>query len=132
MSVAAPSARPSPAATQPAALRETRPSPHRQAPRRPLGGRALERRLLLWLLPVALLGALGVSRSTGAVQIPLPEAARALGIVVAGCLILHLLLSITRFDGDPLILPALSLIFVIGAAYHMGLPRAAGGTSIGP
>src|SRR5438105_288749 len=86
----------------------------------PQAGRGRERNFLLALLPLAALAAFALTRSTGAVQPALPEVARALGIVVAGCLALHVLFCATRFDGDPFILPALGVIFVLGMTYHLG------------
>ncbi len=97
-------------------------------PRRPATGRALERRLLLLVAPVALLGAFAVSRSPGAVQTPLAEASTAFGIVFGACVALHILLSILRFDGDPVLLPTLALLLLLGTAYHLGLRTASGGT----
>src|SRR5262245_38382654 len=94
-------------------------------------GRALERRLLIWLMPVVLLGIFATSRSPGVVQPTLIEAARAFGIVYGACLALHALFSLARFDGDPLLLPLLALLFLLGTAYHIGLLRPGGGSSIG-
>src|SRR4051812_40214962 len=85
------------------------------------GPRSRERLLLLWLLPVAAMAAIGVSRSTGPVHTPLPEAATDVGILFGAIVAVHVLLSIARFDGDPLLLPALGLLFLIGAGYHLGL-----------
>jgi hypothetical protein len=57
----------------------------------------------------------------------------ALGTVWLACLALHVILCITKFDGDLLILPLLSLLLLIGAAYHLDLPGpATPGMSPGP
>src|SRR5947207_11263925 len=83
--------------------------------------RSRERLLLLWLLPVAAIAAVAVSRSTGPIHTPFPEAATDIGIVFGAIVAVHVLLSIARFDGDPLLLPALGFLFIIGAGYHTGL-----------
>ena len=48
-------------------------------------------------------------------------AAWALGTVWLVCVALHLLWCGIRFDGDPIILPLLSLLFLIGAAFHLDI-----------
>jgi cell division protein FtsI/penicillin-binding protein 2/cell division protein FtsW (lipid II flippase) len=94
------------------------------------GGRWVERRLLFWIVPLSVLACLALSRSSGAVQPSLADAARSLGLIAGACVGLHILLSLVRFDGDQIILPALSILLLIGAAYHLGLPGARGTTSI--
>src|SRR5438067_5834019 len=99
--------------------------------RPPLTGRALERRLLFWLLPVVLLGIYATSRSPGVVQPSLADAARAFAVVYGACVALHVLFSLARFDGDPLLLPLLTLLFLLGTAYHLGMLRPGGGSGAG-
>lgn len=84
-------------------------------------GRAPERALLFWNLPLVLLAAWGVSTTQptpGAAFVP---ALLALGSVWLACFGLHLLLCVTRFNGDLLILPLLSLLLTVASAYHLDL-----------
>jgi cell division protein FtsI/penicillin-binding protein 2/cell division protein FtsW (lipid II flippase) len=84
-------------------------------------GRALERRLLLAngaLYAFAVWGSAAVQPHP---MEALPEAAKWLGGIWAGCFALHLLLCLTRFDGDLLLLPLLSLVLLIGSSYHLDL-----------
>jgi peptidoglycan glycosyltransferase len=99
-----------------------RPRTHAVAPARPgPTGRTLERVLLLWNVPLVLFAAWGIAQAQRHPSEAFVPAFQALGIVWAACFALHLLLTLTRFDGDPLILPLLSLIFTVGAAYHLDL-----------
>src|SRR5688500_8578345 len=84
-------------------------------------GRALERRLLLWNAPLFLLAAWGVAMAQRHPSEAFVPALTALGIVYVACIALHALLCVTSFDGDQLLLPLLSLLFLIGAAYHLDL-----------
>lgn len=84
-------------------------------------GRAVERRLLLWNALLFLLAAWGVSTAQNAQEPAFQQALTALGTIWGGCLALHLLLCVTRFDGDLLILPLFSLLLLIGGAYHLDL-----------
>ncbi len=52
----------------------------------------------------------------------------ALGSLWLGCLALHGFLRLIRFDGDPLLLPLLSLLFLIAGAYHLEPDRLSAGT----
>src|SRR3954447_2984078 len=92
-----------------------------------LRGRALERRLLLWNAPLVLLAAWGLAaaqRQPGEHFVP---ALVALATVWAACIALHVVLCLTGFDGDPLMLPLVSLLFLVGAAYHLDLRSAHAG-----
>jgi cell division protein FtsI/penicillin-binding protein 2/cell division protein FtsW (lipid II flippase) len=88
----------------------------------------LERSLLLWNLPLVLLAAWGLAAAQRHPTEAFVPALTALGIVWVACFALHAVLCATRFDGDPVILPILSLLFVIGAAYHLDIrgPQHAG------
>jgi cell division protein FtsI/penicillin-binding protein 2/cell division protein FtsW (lipid II flippase) len=86
-----------------------------------LRGRALERSLLLWNSPLLLLAAWGVSAVQRHPAETFVPAFMALGSVWLACLGLHALLCLTRFDGDLLILPLLSLLLLVGATYHLDL-----------
>jgi peptidoglycan glycosyltransferase len=93
--------------------------------------RGRERALLLWTLPLVLLAAWGL-----AYALPGPAHARdvfldavtVLGTVWLACAGLHVLLGVQRFDGDQLFLPILSLLLLIGTAYHLDIrgPATAG------
>ncbi|MFN3649301.1 MAG: FtsW/RodA/SpoVE family cell cycle protein [Armatimonadota bacterium] len=86
-----------------------------------LHGRSLERTLLLWNLPLLLLAAWGASLAQRHPSEALMPALLALATVWGACLALHVALAATRFDGDQVILPVLSLILLIGGAYHLDL-----------
>jgi cell division protein FtsW (lipid II flippase) len=90
-------------------------------PQAGLRGRAMERTLLLWNLPLVVLAAWGVAQAQRHPAEMFVPALLALGGVWAACFGLHLLLSFTRFDGDLLILPLLSLLFLIGSAFHLDI-----------
>src|SRR3954470_15982345 len=78
-----------------------------------LRGRVLERRLLLWNAPLVLLAAWGLAAAQRHPSESFVPALVPLATVWASCLALHLLLSLTGFDGDPLILPLVSLLFLV-------------------
>lgn len=84
-------------------------------------GRALERNLLFWnalLLPLAAWGVAAAQRHPAETFLP---ALTGIGVVWAACLLLHLLFCAIRFDGDLLLLPLLSVLLIVGAAYHLDL-----------
>lgn len=81
--------------------------------------RGTERRLLLLQLPLIFLASGGLAASQPAPREVLPHVLLALGGVWAACFALHLLLCLTRFDGDVLLLPLVSTLFTIGTAYHL-------------
>jgi len=91
-------------------------------------GRALERTLLLANLPLVLFAAWGVAAAQQHPTEAFIPAAIGVGIPWLGCLALHLLLCLTRFDGDLLLLPLLSLILTVGATFHLDMrgPASAG------
>ncbi|HTE20167.1 MAG TPA: FtsW/RodA/SpoVE family cell cycle protein [Armatimonadota bacterium] len=102
-------------------------------PRSGFRGRGPERLLLLWNAPLVLLAAWGVAAAQRHPSEAFVPALMALGTVWLACLALHVILCITKFDGDLLILPLLSLLLLIGAAYHLDLPGpATPGMSPGP
>src|SRR5688500_5679670 len=86
-----------------------------------LRGRSLERTLLLWNAPLTLLGAWGVAAAQRHPSEAFVPAITALGSVWLVCVALHLLWCAIRFDGDVILLPLLSLLFLIGAAFHLDI-----------
>jgi len=100
-------------------------APQAPLPAVPRGGRRVERSLLLWNLPLALLAAAGVAaaqvRPGGSWAEIFVPAVMAVGSVWLACMALHVLLWLTKFDGDELILPLLSLLLLVGGAYHLDL-----------
>ncbi len=91
-------------------------------------GRQLERVLLFWNLPLVVFAAWGVAAAQPRPSESFPALLTALGTVWLGCLALHVILTIARFDGDPLILPLLSTLLLTATAFHAGV----GGPSSGP
>lgn len=90
-------------------------------------GRSLERALLLWNAPLVALAAWGVAITQPQPTEAFVPALLALGGIWAACLALHLLLCATKFDGDLVMLPLLSLLLLIGATYQVGVRGLAGG-----
>jgi cell division protein FtsI/penicillin-binding protein 2/cell division protein FtsW (lipid II flippase) len=84
-------------------------------------GRAQERALLLWNVPLLLFAAAGVALAQPNPQAAFSGALTAIATPWLICLGLHLLLCVTRFDGDVMILPLLCLILTIGATYHLDM-----------
>src|ERR1041385_5959577 len=84
------------------------PAPGRPTVVETFRGRAQERALLLWNVPLALIAAAGLAMAQSRPAEALVPAALAMGVVWAGCFGLHLLLCLTRFDGDLLLLPLLN------------------------
>lgn len=101
--------------------RRAAPAPLSAAPAAGFRGRATERTLLLWNLPLVLLAAWGVAASQAHPGEAFVPALLGIGTGWIACFALHLLLCVTRFDGDVLILPLLSLILTIGATYHLDI-----------
>jgi len=96
-------------------------------------GRGVERGLLFANVPLFLLAAGGVAAAQRAPAAAFQEAALTLGALWAACFALHLLLCAVRFDGDLLLLPLLSLLLLIGGAYHLDLAGPASpGLTAGP
>ncbi len=87
-----------------------------------LRGRELELRLLLWQFPLLVLAAAGLQEATGHADPSFVPFLATLAIPWAACVLLHLLLCAVKFDGDLLLLPLLSLLLLLGGAYHLGLP----------
>jgi cell division protein FtsI/penicillin-binding protein 2/cell division protein FtsW (lipid II flippase) len=95
--------------------------------------RRLERALLLWNAPLVLLAAWGVAAAQQNPSQTFVPALTALGCVWLACLALHVLLCLTRFDGDLLLLPLLSVLLLVGSAYHLDMKGpAAPGLTPGP
>jgi cell division protein FtsI/penicillin-binding protein 2/cell division protein FtsW (lipid II flippase) len=83
--------------------------------------RALERSSLLWNVPLVFLGAWGCALAQPQPSAAFPTALMGLGSVWLLCVALHLLFCLTRFGGDLLILPLLSLVLEVGAAFHLDI-----------
>lgn len=95
--------------------------------------RGPERSLLLWNGLLYLLAAWAVAAGQRHPEAVFPEALGHLGTVWGGCLLLHALLCLTRFDGDLLLLPLVSLLFLVGTTLHLDLSGpATSGLSPGP
>lgn len=84
-------------------------------------GRALERTLLLANLPLVLLAAWGVAAAQPHPSEAFASAVIGVGAPWLGCVLLHLLLCLTRFDGDLILLPLVSVIFTVGATFHLDM-----------
>lgn len=84
--------------------------------------RPLERRLLLRTVPLALGGAVLLASLENNFGRALPHALLYTGIIMAGCWILHLLFLLDGFDGDEVILPALTCLFLLAGIYQADLP----------
>ena len=100
------------------------PAPTAPAPEDPpagFRGRALERMLLLWNLPLVLLAAWGVAAAQRHPSAAFVPALTGIGVVWGASLLLHLLLCAIQFDGDLLLLPLLNVLLIIGATYHLDL-----------
>ena len=89
-------------------------------------GRSLELRLLLWNLPIALLAGAAHMMSRPATWGSFLAALTPLLAIAGAALAVHLLFRVTRFDGDPVLLPILTTLLLVGATYHMGLRLRAG------
>lgn len=90
-------------------------------------GRTLERTLLLWNAPLVAVAAWGVALTQRHPTEAWLPALLALGSIWLACAALHLLLCVTRFDGDLVILPLFSLLLLVGATYQVGVKGLAGG-----
>ncbi|MBI3912260.1 MAG: FtsW/RodA/SpoVE family cell cycle protein [Armatimonadetes bacterium] len=95
--------------------------------------RALEFRLWLGTLPLAFLGCVAAAAPRTDFRAAFLPVATPLGLLLAAALAVHLLFRLIHFRGDPLILPILTVLLIMGAVYHAGLFRAgAPGGSLGP
>jgi cell division protein FtsI/penicillin-binding protein 2/cell division protein FtsW (lipid II flippase) len=81
-------------------------------------GRVLERRLLLWTLPLFALASAALAASQPSPQEAIGGAALLLGTIWGGCFALHLFLCAIRFDGDAVVLPLYCALLGVGSAYH--------------
>lgn len=84
-------------------------------------GRGRERALLLGNLPLVLFAAWGVAAAQQRPPDAFLPALQGIGTPWLACFGLHVLLCLTRFDGDLLLLPLLSLVFTVGAAFHVDM-----------
>ncbi|MBM3459999.1 MAG: FtsW/RodA/SpoVE family cell cycle protein, partial [Armatimonadetes bacterium] len=96
--------------------RSTSPPPARVDPR------AREWSLLLANGPVVLLASGAIAAGQAEPLALFPAALAVLASVWFACLALHGFLRLLRFDGDPLFLPLVSLLFLVGTAYHTDVP----------